>query len=184
MGLDLISAIKSDKSRTRAKALRYFYTNCYPQIRDLVVKNNGNETDAEDLFQDGLVIFYENVCTGRFKGESKSETYFYAICRNLWLQKLKKTRKSDDFDQQITLMSEEDSLSVNSSLLKHVFDELKVDCQKLLLAFYFEKKSIANIRADMKMNSEQVVKNKKKRCLQYLMNLIKKKNLTKESFFE
>ena len=37
--------------------IRYIYQELFPMIKYLVMSNNGNEEDAEDIFQDGLVIF-------------------------------------------------------------------------------------------------------------------------------
>lgn len=185
MDIDVSDDLISDDPSRRAKAFQYLYGAGFEKVKALIIKNHGTVPEAEDIFQDGLVALYHNISTGKFKRTAKAETYLYSICKNLWFQKLRKTRKNDDFSEEMKLALDDRSIkTVNTSFLNRVFGELKADCQKILKEFYYHNKSIVELRKSMKMESDQVVKNKKGRCLKYLMNIIRQKNLTMESFFE
>ena len=41
--------------------INYIYKQAYPQIRYLVITNSGSKMDAEDLFQDALVVIYQKI---------------------------------------------------------------------------------------------------------------------------
>lgn len=175
----------SDDPKKRAQAIQHLYTHDFPKIRTFICKNSGTESDAEDAFQEGLVIFYENVCRGKFNGNSKVETYLFAVCKNIWLQELRKQHRGGDLSDGLELIvNPDDSVDLNDLLLAQVFDELKEDCQKVLIEYYYRNKGISELRELLNMASDQVVKNKKGRCLKYLLNLMKRKNLSKRSFFE
>ena len=74
--------------------LRYVYDEYYPTIQVLIFRNSGKDEDAEDIFQDTLMIIYQKVRKNDLKLECSFKTYFYSISRNLWLQKLEKNKIS------------------------------------------------------------------------------------------
>jgi RNA polymerase sigma factor (sigma-70 family) len=82
--------------------LHWMYELCFPPVIKMVLQNNGNRDEASDLFQDAMVVFYENVKGGQFQLKSTISTYLYAVCRHLWLKKLREKGKSQmvysDFD--------------------------------------------------------------------------------------
>jgi len=68
--------------------IRYIYKEYYPTIKFLITTNSGTETDAEDVFQDALVVLYRKIAKGNLVLTSSFKTFLYSICRNLWLQRL------------------------------------------------------------------------------------------------
>ena len=54
----------------------------------LVLKNNGSEDDAKDIFQEAVIVLYNKVQTGNFELSSKLNTFLYSVCRRLWLKRL------------------------------------------------------------------------------------------------
>jgi DNA-directed RNA polymerase specialized sigma24 family protein len=77
--------------------IRFLYRNYFDSIQRLILKNSGNTEDAEDIFQDALVIVYKKIQDNQLKLSCSFKTYMYAISRNLWLQKLqKKDNKSEE----------------------------------------------------------------------------------------
>src|SRR5690606_897349 len=65
----------------------------FPTIRYLIKKNTGNDEDAEDIFQESLIVVLKNVQKDDFYLTCSFLTYLYSISRNLWMQKLKTKRK-------------------------------------------------------------------------------------------
>lgn len=58
----------------------------------MVKVHSGTETDAEDLFQDGLDMMWRKVNDETFQLTSGFGTYFYAVCHNLWMKKLRRRK--------------------------------------------------------------------------------------------
>lgn len=186
MHIDLVSAIVSKDAKERKIALEHFYEMVFEKIKTYVFRNGGNAQDAEDIFQDGLIAFYNNVSIGKFKKESKPETYLYSICKNIWLQKLRHLKRSAVSldNSELSNESSEVSMELNSFIFNKIFHELSVDCQRILTEFYFKGRSIKDLKKSLGFNSDQVVKNKKGRCLTYLTQIIQKHKLSRDAFFE
>lgn len=181
---EIIEAIQSKVTARRTQAFEKIYDQNYYKIELWVTNNNGAVEDAKDIFQDGVVILYRSLMNGTFKGTSKIGTYLYGICKNLWLQHLRTSKRQEQDKSSLIVdnIDECETLFFNMPLFKSVFNELKNDCKELLAGFYFHKMSMKEIQLNMNMNSEQVVRNKKGRCMKYLMNTIQKKGLKKEHF--
>jgi DNA-directed RNA polymerase specialized sigma subunit len=60
---------------------------------------------------------------------------------------------------------------VNTELMK-TMDMLGETCKKILLSFYYENLSMREILTTMDYQSEQVVRNKKYKCLKQLEELV------------
>ena len=74
--------------------IKYIYQELFPTIKYLVVKNSGNEEDAEDIFQDSLIVIFKKIRDNQLELSSSFRTYLYSVSRNLWLQKLNKRRNN------------------------------------------------------------------------------------------
>src|SRR6186713_428781 len=81
--LDQIRTGHSDK----ALAILYRY---FPMTRKMVRTYGGNTADAEDIFQEALVILVRNVREKNLNLTSKLSTYFYGITRLLWKEELRR----------------------------------------------------------------------------------------------
>jgi RNA polymerase sigma factor (sigma-70 family) len=68
----------------------YLYEKFYAQIGYMVISNSGTKMDAEDLFQDALMVIYQKISKERLELMSSFYTYLYSICWHLWLQQLHK----------------------------------------------------------------------------------------------
>ncbi len=145
------------------------------------MEKNGHQAMAEDIFQDGMSIMYNNLLEGKFREESKLSTYLISICKNLWLMELRKT-KIVKYDSMIPDLTDEQEVLIKDELLIQLQSEMNTDCQKILRAYYYDGLSMEEIRKSFDLGSQQAAKNKKYRCLQKLVSIIKSKGLTLESF--
>ena len=86
----IINYLKTNNySKVSQKLYAYF-----PVIKKLVLKNNGSTADAEDVFQDALIILIKKVQANNFVLTSSLNTYLYSICRFVWNDELKKKSKT------------------------------------------------------------------------------------------
>jgi RNA polymerase sigma factor (sigma-70 family) len=88
---ELIEAISRRESLERP--VRYLYELHFDNLTHFIKKNKGSQQDAEDLFQELILVFIDLVQTGKFRGQSSIKTFLYAIARNLWLNELKKRER-------------------------------------------------------------------------------------------
>lgn len=160
--------------------IKYIYQELFPMILYLVTKNNGNEEDAEDVFQDSLIIVFKKIRANELDLTCSFRTYLYSISRNLWLQKLSKqkqfSREFSDIETYITMsdyaLSEKNQDEVEKfRLYQQHFMTLSPDCQKVLLMF-MEKVSLRDIALEMGFKTEKYAKTRKYLCKEELKKRI------------
>ena len=66
------------------------YNDNFYKISKFVQNNSGHEADAEDLFQDAMMVLVEKLRQDQFQLTASIDTYVYAICKNLWFKKLRR----------------------------------------------------------------------------------------------
>jgi len=173
---DYVKAIL-DGDRT---VLQDLYAAQLPVICRLIGANGGTEADAKDVFQDAVLVVYRKARQPGFELTSQFGTYFYGICRNLWLN-----HRAKKFTTAEVTLSEDakyisGDLSVEADLL-HVergnlfwkaFRQLGEDCRKLLELF-FQKIPMETIATKMGYGSEAYARRRKLQCKQRLTDLVK-----------
>ncbi|HYC85534.1 MAG TPA: sigma-70 family RNA polymerase sigma factor [Chryseosolibacter sp.] len=173
---DLIHQLLSNDPATAEKAWQHVYKRYYPSIKALVLKLRGADQDAIDIFQDTLVIFHRNIRAGAFKGGATLKTYIYSIARNLWLRQYQKMQKNAGVEAVAYETATEDLDYIrNADIVSALMDQLKDDCKKILIEYYYNNRSMAELQEIFTLSSIQAAKNKKWRCLGYLVKLLKEK---------
>ena len=169
---DIIQGLLAHESKT----IKFVYEQYLPAIKSYVLRNGGNEDDAVDLFQDGLMALYQNLVSKNYekKEQVKLSTYFIQICKYKWLDNRKSARvkrneaiDSRDFELNDPGVSESIELAEKHKQLHQLIELLGDKCKKLLSLFYWEELSIAEIAAKLNMETASV-KNGKYRCMQKL----------------
>ena len=180
-----IELLRSEKVKENDQGLKMLYQQFFPMISHLVQRNSGGLEDVEDLFQDGIFVLFNQIKKDELVLTCKLRTYFYSICRNLWLNKLnqKKANTVDISDHESFIIIEPailKSIEVNEekdAMLK-LIGHLGEDCQKMLLYFYYERIQMKEIAIRMNFANDQVARNKKVKCLKKLTSI-----MDKSSFF-
>jgi RNA polymerase sigma factor (sigma-70 family) len=145
-----------------------------------VTDNGGSGEDAEDIFQDGIIILYSKISLNQLTLTSSFKTYMYSVCRNLWLQKLSKRKaifdKLKDVEEFIDLpqdMLQEISMEEIEMhrIIQIHFLSLPEDCQKVLKLF-IKNVPLREIVSIMGFKTENYAKTRKYLCKQDLKKRI------------
>lgn len=70
------------------------YQRFAPRISRMVVRNNGSETDAADVFQETLLMIYRKAHDQQFELTCPMEAFLYLVCRNRWINELQKRNRN------------------------------------------------------------------------------------------
>lgn len=144
-----------------------------------------SEDDAEDIFQNAVVIFYDKVTTGKLTElHSSIKTYLFGIGQNLAHDYLRAQKRKvhepeeilfrhvvDDSDHEDKIQFEEDLRRAMQAL-----DLLGEPCKSILQLYYFEHQSLESICQLLGYKSKESVKVQKCKCLQRLRKLMKAAN--------
>jgi RNA polymerase sigma factor (sigma-70 family) len=174
----IVQIIRSDKAPD--EAIRHLYRLQYGIVKAYIKQNNGTDEDAEDIFQETILSFIEMVKKEKFRGESTIATFLYAIARNTWLNELKKRGRSKLRDEKFEKAKDNTEMDISHYIvnrelkaqLMQVIDGLGETCKKILLAFYYNNLAIKEILTQLQYENEQVVRNKKYKCLKQLEQTI------------
>jgi len=177
---DLLICLSSKSQADNDAGWQTVYKSCYPTVRDFIVRNKGNENDATDVFQDGLMIFYRNLQNRTFRKESSIKTYVFRICRNLWLKELQKQQKLQVVANEIAISPTDDARSylIDVEIITLLMNELKEDCRRILTEYYYNNRSMAELKEMFNVSSIQAAKNKKLRCMGYLVRLCNERGIS------
>jgi len=160
--------------------INFIYKDFFPLVRFLVVENGGTLEDAEDIFQDGIIIIYNKININQLVLTSSFKTYMYSVCRNLWLQKLNKRKaifdKLNDVEEYIDLpkdMLQEASFEEHElhRIIQIHFLSLEENCQKLLKLFT-KNIPLREIAAILGFKTEKYAKTRKYLCKEELKRRI------------
>ncbi len=156
------------------RVIEHVYKTWFSSIESLVLRNNGGTEDAEDVFQDALVVLYKKIVFEDFTLTSALKTYFYSICKNLWMQRLYKKGKLTGFNnmpEQTDGTEETDLTEEKFALYKKHFLQLSDDCKKILTLF-LKKVSLKAIAGIMQHSSPDYTKTRKYLCQKELKKRI------------
>jgi len=159
------------------QVIRGIYEKYHQAIVHLVETNNGTKDDAQDVFQEGLVLFYQKANQPDFQLTSTFLTYFYAICKYIWYNRLrKKSNHEVTLDDKMILMLKEENADLFEKseryfLYRKMFLKLGADCQQVLDLF-LQKISMEKIMKQMGYGSISYTKKRKFLCKEKLIKLI------------
>ena len=172
-------AIIDGLKRQDSLIIRYVYKEYYPTIKFLITTNSGTDTDAEDVFQDALVVLYRKIARENLVLTSSFKAFLYSICRNLWLQRLDRRVFRNEFLeledlgelQDISYSEQPEDDQEKYRLFQQHFFRLGDDCQKVLKLF-MNKTSLKEIADIMGFKTEKYAKTRKFMCKEKLKNSI------------
>lgn len=176
---ELVNALKDRK--TMNEAIGSMYRSYYRILENYILNNKGTKDDAADIIQETIVAFIDIVQQDKYRGDSSIQTFLYAITRNLWLSEIKKRSSTENrnriFEKGRDNIERESVQHLihneYSKTIQDLFARLGDKCKQLLMLVYFEDLSMKDILEAMPdYNNEQVLRNKKYKCMKQLEQMI------------
>jgi len=177
---ELLTKLKGPSANEANRVLRHIYQTNYPTVRTYVLKNSGKQSDAEDVFQEAMTIFYKKINQETLVIQQNIGGYLYTTAKNLWLNRLRYQKVRQDNKQHVISQTDIPARSPEadfvenekSQILRTVIAKLSEDCRKVLTHFYFDELKMKNVAKRMGLADEQAAKNKKYKCLKKLKSLM------------
>lgn len=176
--LTLGQIIEGIKKRDN-KVLTQVYKEIFPVVRYYVQSHGGSREDAKDVFQESIIVAYRQITESKLEIRSGFEAYLYGIARLVWLKIL---RNREIHDRNISELKETSSPyeslehiieeDLEMRLFRKHFRKLGPECQKVL-QMTIEKIPYEKIALELGYKSEKIVRNKKYKCKEYLIKMIK-----------
>jgi RNA polymerase sigma factor (sigma-70 family) len=156
--------------------LRALYKKYYNLVLKYVVNNSGNTEAAADIYQETIIVLYENVQKPGFELNCQLQTFIFSIAKRLWLKQLRNNghtlRFKEEEEEEVVDVSEEmsDHLKKESDIEKMnaCMEDLGEPCKTLLKDFYVYKMSMEEISEKFGYTNADNAKTQKYKCLQRL----------------
>lgn len=165
-------------AKNDAKAIETIYKNNFNMVQSFVLNNNGTYDDARDIFQEAMIVLYENVKSETFVLTCQIKTYLYSICRRLWLKRLQYANRFTTHVESLeeTVAVEEDlehqeKRNADFAIMERALGSLGEPCKSLLEAYYLQKKDMTDIASIFGYTNADNAKNQKYKCLIRLKKL-------------
>lgn len=175
---ELIEMLK--KEHFSNAAVSALYRNHYMILSNYIKQNQGSEQDSEDIFQEVIVTFIEVVKNDKFRGESTIRTFLYSLMRYTWLNELKRRNRTLLREEKYGMGVEGDEKDVSHFIIEReskklvitMIERLGDTCKKILTAYYYDRLSMKEILPLVNYENEQVLRNKKYKCLKSLEQML------------
>ena len=158
---------KNQTDRAFEKLYSYF-----PKVEKLILSKGGSKQDAQDIYQEALIVFCRKAQHPDFRLTSKIGTYLYSVSRFMWKDEQQKRKRTSSGLNTASLPADEQDLHEaveqerNISLAEKALESLGEKCLQLLTRFYHRKERMKHIATEMGFTSEGAAKNQKYKCLE------------------
>jgi RNA polymerase sigma-70 factor (ECF subfamily) len=136
-----------------------------------------SESDAKDLYQQSVLILYENIVNGKLiEMSSNFKTYLYAVGKNKFSELKRQWERNtaevnDNLPDHFGNNDEDDKNSILLLISEKALLLLGNPCKELLELYYYHKKSMNEIADMLGYKNEGSAKNQKYKCLLRLKDI-------------
>lgn len=149
------------------------YTFYYPTIENFVKRNSGTSADAQDVFQETIIVLLDKVPKKDFILASSIKTYIFAVASNIWLKRLRETKRLTklDADYELEDMSlaewEQREESVRErNVIQRIFNKVSRHCVIFLTKTFLTGATRDELVAEMGYRNSHTFDNQKYKCLE------------------
>lgn len=161
------------------QAFRKMY-DYYPKIKSMLLSYGASEDDAQDIFQEALLVMTDRLQKPDFVLNAKLSTYLYSVCRFMCKDVIAKNGKTVDIDSFHSIAEEmvveyeetEQQYAVVDSVLKQLGEK----CMNILIGYYYKKKSMQELADEYGYATVNSVKNQKYKCLERAKKMAAEQN--------
>ena len=72
-------AILKGLANDDTKAIETIYKDNFNMVQTFIINNNGNYDDARDIFQEAMIVLYENLKSESFELTCQIKTYLFLL---------------------------------------------------------------------------------------------------------
>lgn len=170
---DLLRQLKNEENAAFAR----LYENCFTSVAKYVRRNSGNEQDAEDIFQEAVIILLNKLKQPDFFLTASIKTYLLSISKNLWLKKLRDSRPlmvADEHYLENLPTGDTETTYQNENKLLDWLRKITGNCQRILKAIFYFNEPMDSLMTKMGWKNKHTATNQKYKCIEQIRRASKK----------
>lgn len=170
MATEILNDLKGENNN----AFGLLYKEYFGMVNRFVINNNGESIDAEDIFQDTMLVLVEKLRQDNFELTASMKTYIMAIAKNLWLKHLRTHKKvvefselyDNNFFEEINLAIEQEKNYWDK--LQNYMHKITEHCKGLIHDMFFKEKAIEQIQKEYGYSTKHNAQNQKHKCVEQI----------------
>ncbi|MEN9569796.1 MAG: hypothetical protein RL172_1027 [Bacteroidota bacterium] len=144
----------------------------FPSVANYITQHFGSTEDAEDIFQEAVMVLLQKIRGTNFVLTASLKTYLFAIAKNLWLKRLRddKLITVDNIDKY---QQESEQFTVElkpeptrEEKLSFWLTKITANCQRILKAIFFYKEPMGSLMQKMGWKNKHTAANQQYKCIQ------------------
>ncbi len=158
------------------------YKKVFPNVARYISRMGGSLDEAQDIFQDTLVIYYEKLTSTQNEVILNEGAYLLGIAKKLWFQRhqaITKNQPLNDFDIEVVA----DEQPATGKIL-HYLETAGMKCMELLKAYYYDRLPADNVAKLFGYSGTHSATVAKYKCMEKVRETIKQKSLKYADFIE
>ncbi|MFI5157355.1 MAG: RNA polymerase sigma factor [Sphingobacteriales bacterium] len=158
------------------------YKKAFPVTARHVARMGGSLEEAQDIFQDTLVIYYEKVASAQAGIIINEKAYLLGIAKKIWYQRYKASSKNlplNGFDTEVV----PDEQFATGKIL-HYLETAGKKCMELLKAYYYDHLPVGDVATLFGYSGIHSATVAKYKCLEKVRETVKQNSLNYADFIE
>ncbi|MDB5272945.1 MAG: polymerase sigma factor, sigma-70 family [Chitinophagaceae bacterium] len=149
----------------------------FPVLARYILQHGGTKEDAEDSFQETVLVLIRNLRKENFQLNGSLKTYVYAINKNIWLKKIRDRKINADIESYEEILSEEDVHVIEEYRLqeqqregwvKELINKVSQHCIVLITRIFFKNNDSEELIKELGYRNNHSFNNQKYKCLTQL----------------
>ncbi|WP_179020841.1 RNA polymerase sigma factor [Winogradskyella forsetii] len=163
---------------SNTQIIKAIYKDNFYKVKSFILKNKGQQQDAEDVFQKALLQLAVRYKKEKFVIKTSFEAYLFTVCKNIWRRELNKSKVQVTNDGILELKDENEDIALavleqkRWELFTESLELISKNCKEVLKMF-FAKVSYAKMVDTLDYNSETVARQRVFKCKKKLKELIR-----------
>ena len=167
----LLDKLKAE-DRSSFELLYKFY---FPSVASYIKRNLGNNEDAEDIFQEAIIVLLHKVRQPDFVLTSSLKTYLYSVAKNLWLKRLRDNKLIHVTNQmQLEAFQNESEVFMvelypeksKEQQVQRWLEKITANCQRILKAIFYHHELMDSLMVKMGWKNKHTAANQKYKCME------------------
>lgn len=145
----------------------------YPELARFILRNSGNTQDAEDMFQETLLVLMHKIRSENFVLQSSLKTFLFAVNRNQWLKRLRSKRMLIPAEllqePDLAVDSIEEDVKPNTeNWLERLFENITGHCVILMTRIFLKQHEPDVLIRELGYKNAHSFQNQKYKCINQL----------------
>lgn len=159
------------------KAFKLLYKEYFGMVNRFVTNNSGQSSDAEDIFQDTMLVLVKKLRQDDFQLTASIKTYIMAIAKNLWFKRIRTTSRQVEFTENYNNeFSEEIDNAIEQEKsywdkLQNYMNRITEHCKSLIHGMFFKEKTIEQIQKEYGYATKHNAQNQKHKCIEQIRKI-------------